>query len=290
MRAYNSRFDWWVDSFQQLPCETCLPVAILHESRDSDLYYVNSEIDFGWIPARNVAVGTLENVRELAEPDNFIVALAHKVPVYADKDYTSWITDIYQGAKLKLANTTSQGYRVLVPFREADGSLRAVDGWVKPDADVSVGYQPFTRRNAINTVFKLLYRSYGGGGVDHERDCTGAVRTVLKTFGIITPAIPTPQLHFSDNVYKFPENTPKEVKYRCLDTCEPGITLCGFSGHIVIYLGKVDSNYYVIHSTGYSYHDENGAEMRVARVSVTDTELEGGGNIDLFTEISTIKP
>jgi hypothetical protein len=87
-----------------------------------------------------------------------------------------------------------------------------------------------------------------------------------------------------------PENTQKEVKYRYLDACDPGITLCGFPNHIVIYLGKVDSNYYVIHSNGYSYHTEDGTEMGVARVSVTGTELEGGGHIDRFTEISTIKP
>ncbi|MBN1294985.1 MAG: SH3 domain-containing protein, partial [Candidatus Latescibacteria bacterium] len=172
MRAYNSRFDWWVDTFQKLPCETGMPVAILHESRDRDWYYINSEIVFAWVPARNVGVGTLEKVRELAEPDDFIVALAHKVPVYADRNFTIWITDLYQAARLKLVNTTSEGYRVLLPFRQEDGSLKAVDGWVKPDADVSVGYQPYTQRNMINTFFKLLYRPYGGGGVDHERDCT----------------------------------------------------------------------------------------------------------------------
>ena len=290
IRAYNSRFDWWVDTAQKLPCETGMPVAILHESRDRDWYYVNTEIVFGWVPARNVAVGSLENVRKLAESKEFIVALAHKVPVYADKDYTTWVTGIYQGARLKLVNKTSQGYRVLVPFRQHNGSLKAIDGWIKPDADVSVGYQPYTQRNVIDTVFKLLNRPYGGGGVDHERDCTGAVRTVLKTFGIITTAIPTPQLYFSDHVYKFPENTPKDVKYRYLDTCEPGITLCGFTGHIVMYLGKVDGNYYVIHSTGYSYHDEAGTEIRVGRTSVTSTEIEGGGHIDRFTELSVFKP
>ena len=290
IRAYNARFDWWVDTFQKLPCETGMPVAILHESRDSDWYFVNTKIVFGWVPARNVAVGTVENVRELAEPDNFIVAVAHKVPVYADKEFTTWITDIYQGARLKLINKVSAGYRVHVPFRQGDGTLEAIEGWVKPHADVSVGFQPYTQRNMINTIFKLLYRPYGGGGVDHERGCTITVRTVLNTFGIITPAIPIPQLYFSDHVYRFPENTPKEVKYRYLDTCEPGITLCGFPNHIVMYLGRVDGNYYVIHSTGYSYHDSEGTEIRVARVSVTDTELEGGGNIERFTELTIIKP
>ena len=57
-----------------------------------------------------------------------------------------------------------------------------------------------------------------------------------------------------------------------------------------MYLGKVDGNYYVIHQSGYSYHDDQGTELRVGRVIVNDTELEGGSNIERFTEISTFKP
>ena len=64
-------------------------------------------------------------------------------------------------------------------------------GWVMPDAEVSVGFLPFTQRNMINTVFTLLNRPYRGGGGEHERDCDGTVRTVLKVFGIINSSIPT---------------------------------------------------------------------------------------------------
>ena len=290
LRAYNVRRDWWIDAFQRRPLETGMPVAILHMSKNRDWFYVNSEIAFGWIPARNVAAGSAKDIRKLSDPDDFIMATAHKVPVFADKESSVWITDIYQGSRLELIGSTSEGYRVNVPFRGGDGFLKTVEGWVKPDAGVSAGFQPFTQRNIITTIFKLLYRPYGGGGTDHERDCDGTVRTVLKTFGIFTSSITTHELYFSDHVYKFSENTPKEVKYKCLDSCDPGITLCGFPGHIVFYLGKVDGNYYVIHSNGYSYHAEDGTEIGVARVSVTDTELEGGGHIDRFTEISTIKP
>ena len=113
---------------------------------------------------------------------------------------------------------------------------------------------------------------------------------MLKVFGIISSSITTHQLYFTDHVNVFPKGTSKEAKYKILDTSEPGITLCGFPGHIVFYLGKVDGNYFVIHSNGYSYHESDGAEMRFAMVSVTGTELESGGNIEGFTEISTIKP
>ena len=88
----------------------------------------------------------------------------------------------------------------------------------------------------------------------------------------------------------FPRDTPKEKKYELLDGCEPGICLVGDGGHISMYLGEVDGRHYVIHQSGYSYTDENGDRLNVKRVNVNDTELEGGSNIEKWTEITTLKP
>jgi hypothetical protein len=79
-------------------------------------------------------------------------------------------------------------------------------------------------------------------------------------------------------------------KYRLFEGCEPGITICGFNGHIMMYLGAVGTDHFVIHSNGYSYHDANGDEYRVARTAVTDLELEGGSDLRQFTNISVYKP
>jgi hypothetical protein len=185
---------------------------------------------------------------------------------------------------------TAAGYRVLVPHRKSDGSLEIATGWLRPDADVSVGYQPFTQANVLRTMFRLLNRPYGWGNSCNERDCCGAIRTVLRIFGLNVPYGTTHELHSTDHVYAFPKDTPKEVKYKYLDSCEPGITMCGFDGHIVMYLGKVDGSYFVIHSNGYSYHDKDGTEIRIGRVGVCDTEIEGGSNIGEWTELATFKP
>ncbi|MFA6472848.1 MAG: hypothetical protein WCU00_12490, partial [Candidatus Latescibacterota bacterium] len=97
-------------------------------------------------------------------------------------------------------------------------------------------------------------------------------------------------LHNASRVFAFPKGTPKDFLYRTLDACPPGITLCGQRAHVVMYLGKVDGVSYVIHSNGYSYHDKDGAEIRIARVDVNDTEMEGGSFIGDWTEISVLKP
>ena len=288
-KVYRSQYNW-LDMFQNAVLETGMPVAILHESKDRDWLFVKSVYSTGWVPAANIAESPVKDIRLLVESDDFIVATAHKIPIYADRDCNTWLTDIYMGAKLKLKKKSKIGYNILVPFRNPDGSLKAIDGWIKPDADVNVGFQPYTQRNVISTIFKLLNRPYGWGGTDHERDCVGTIRAVFKTFGIFTPRWTTFQLYHTDHVITFPPEEPKDVKYRYLDSCEPGITVCGFNWHVVLYLGKVDDVHYVIHQNGFSYHDEDGTEYRVGRVSVNYTELEGGADITRWTALSIFKP
>jgi hypothetical protein len=193
------------------------------------------------------------------------------------------------GERLEMETHKDSALRVSVPIRKPDGTLGAVRGWMKEDAGVHVGYQQYTQRNVITTFFRLLNRPYGWGGTDHERDCVGTIRSVYRTFGIFMPRWTTFELYHTDHVIAFPADTPIEEKYRLLETCEPGITVCGFNWHVTLYLGKVDQTHYIIHQNGYSYHDENGTELRVGRVSVNHTELEGGADISNWTELSVFK-
>ena len=280
----------WIDRIQSAALDYGTPVAILHTSKDNDWYYVRSETAFGWIPAVNVAEGMVEQIEKIVSAQDFIVAICHKVPMYAEKEFKTFIADFYMGARLPVRSKTDSGYKVTVPYREADGSLKVVNGWVKPDAGVSIGYQKFTQRNILTTIYSVLYRPYGWADSNNERDCCGLIRVLYKTFGIFLPSWTTHQLHSSDHVYAFPRKTPKNVKYDILDKCEPAITLVGHSGHISMYLGKVDGIHYVIHQSGYSYKTEDGTSMQVRRVNVNDTELAGGSNVDTWTEITVFKP
>ena len=288
-KVYGSQYGW-LDMFQKAVLETGMSVAILWETKNHDWYYVKSEYSYGWVPAENVAVGEKSDIRRFAEPDKFIVSLNHKVPVFSNREFSTHVTDLYMGARLPLVNRSYSGYEVLVPYRAPDGSLKSASGWVKVEADVSEGFLPYTRRNAIGMMFKMLNRPYGWHGTDHERDCVGTIRAVYKTFGLFMCRWTTFMLYSTDHLYIFPKDTPKDVKYRYLDKCDPGITVCGFSGHVVFYLGKVDGVHYTIHQNGYSYHDEDGTELRIGRVSVNYTEIEGGGDINRWTELSEFKP
>jgi len=168
--------------------------------------------------------------------------------------------------------------------------MEIVDGWVKPDANVSVGFQPFTQRNMIQTLFSLLYRPYSWNDANHEWNCCGYIRVVLRTFGIKTGSWPAFQMHYSDHTVVFPSDTPKEEKYKYLEGCDPGVTLVGGDGHMNVFLGIVDRRHYVIHMGGYDYTTGDGTVMMFRRVNVNETELEGSYNIKDWTKISYLKP
>ena len=279
----------WLDYIQSTGLETAMPVAVLHESADRDWYYVRSEISFGWVPATHVAFASRDGIEDYIHARNFIVAVDHRIPIYSDPAFTVFLTDFYMGARLRLVDKTGGGYTVDVPVRSADGSLDFIKGFIKPDAYVSIGYQPYTQRNIITTMFRVLNRPLGWADSDYERDCCGTIRAVHKTFGIISGRWVTHILHATDHVNAFPKETDKEVKYRILDSCEPGVCVIGNEWHIMMYLGKTAGKYYVIQQNGLDYKTDDGTVMQVRRVCVNETESGPAFNADFWTEISEIK-
>jgi hypothetical protein len=280
----------WITNFSVSSLDAASPVAVLHTSRDGEWLYVRSDIHFGWVPALHVATGSLKELRVFADAKNFVVATTGKVSVYSRSEPGVFLMDMYMGAKVPLVKKAGDGYHVLVPFRMPDGSFKAAPGRIRPDAGVSVGYQPFTQRNVITTFFSKLNDPWSGGDYYEGRHCCGTMRGVLRTFGIITLNSTTFQLHASDHVFSFPKETPKEVKYSYLAKCEPGITLLGSPAHVILYLGEADGRQYVIHSTGYDYKRDDGTVLLLRRVNVNDTELEGGSQVDTWTYMCEMKP
>lgn len=280
----------WISNNSISSLDAASPVAVLHISEGGDWYFVRSEIHFGWVPATHVAIGSAKAIRDYVEAKDFIVATGGKVPVYSDHNHDAFLVDLYMGARVKLTSRAADGYHVLIPWRGPDGSFQTVPGFVKPDAPVSVGYQPFTCRNILTTFFSKLNDPWSGGDYYEGRHCCGTVRGVLRTFGISVLNSTTFQLHASDHVISYPEKTPNETKYEYLRKCEPVITLLGSPAHVILYLGDVNGRHYVIHSTGYDYKTADGTTMLLRRVNVNDTELEGGSQVNTWTYMCELKP
>ena len=288
--AFGGAGDWYTRGLQGASVDVATPVAVLHESKEKDWYYIRSENAFGWVKATNIAIGSKKEIGDYYADENIIVALNHKVSVYSNEKFDSYIIDLFMGSTLKLTGSSSRGYHVILPFRMPDGSLDFIDGWVKPDAQVSVGFQTFTQKNMFKTLFSLIGRPYYWCDANHEWNCCGFVRVVLRTFGIKTGNWPTFEMHYTDNTIAFPPDTPLEEKYELLRSCEPGITLAGSDGHMQVFLGEVDGLLFVIHMGGYDYTTDDGTEMMVRRVNVNEVGIKSLYSSKDWTKFCPLKP
>jgi hypothetical protein len=282
--------EWYVRGIQTSSADVASPVAILHESKDKDWYFVRSETAFGWVQASNIAFANPSKIRKYLNDKDFVVAVTHRIPVYSSEKFNTLVSYLYLGSRYKLVKNTGQGYHVLLPNRKPDGSLEFINGWIKPDAKVCVGFQKFTQRNMINTLFELLYHPYGWNDAENNWHCCGYLRAVVRTFGIYMGNWPAFELHYSDHTVVFPADTPREKKYQYLEGCDPGVTLVGHDDHMNAYLGEINGKHYVIHMGGYDYTTEDGTVMMLRRVNVNGTELKGGYSVDDWTKISSLKP
>jgi len=264
-----SETKWEMDMFQTTGVYIITPCAILHESRDGDFYYVQTDIARGWIAADRIALDDKKTIRKLTESE-FLLAAGDKIPVYGDKNFENFVMYYYMSATLPLWKKTRDAWVVKLPYRKIDGSLGVTDGYIRPDADVHVGFLPFTKRNALEQSFKLLHNPYGWADQFNKRDCSGNQRVVLRSFGIVTGRWPNFVLLASRHRTYIDPSLDIEDKIAEIAKIEPAITWCGTGGHLVYYLGKArNGKVYFMHEGGWGY-DEGDQHYFVNRVALNE--------------------
>ncbi|MFC1552745.1 SH3 domain-containing protein [Candidatus Latescibacterota bacterium] len=258
-----------LDRFQLTDLCVGNPVAVLHESASGDYLFVVCPLARGWIAAPDVAFGDRAEIRAVVDDPNFLMSAGHRVPVYGDPGHKNFARYMYFSATMPLISRDRTGYRVKMPTRRPDGSLEVVTGYIKPDADVSVGYLPYTKRNVLGRMFNLLGTPYGWHGQDNKRDCAGTVRVLLRSFGIKVGKNPAFILNASDHVFRMNPELSEAEKIAEASKLEPVITMAGNSGHIVMFLGKAaNGKLYYIHQAGWGYRDDEGIQRIVGRVTI----------------------
>ncbi|MFC1650133.1 SH3 domain-containing protein [Candidatus Latescibacterota bacterium] len=261
---------WELDFFQTTPVYITNPAVILHESTDGDYYYVQTPIARGWMSVNNIALASKKKVRQIVEDDNFLMASEERIPIFADPSFKTFFQHYYFSSTLPLIKQTASANIVKLPYRKIDGTLGITKGYIKPDADVHVGYYPFTKENVIRQMFKLIDQPYGWAGQFNKRDCSGTQRVVQKCFGITTGRWPNFVLLASDHRVYIDQRKSEEEKIEQVSKLEGGITWTGSSGHLVFYLGKAkNGKIYFMHQGGWGY-DEGDQHYFVNRLAINE--------------------
>jgi len=263
------------------------PLVIYTTSRDGKYYLARSRDCSGWIPAADVALcADKEEWRSAWD-----LPAEQLLVVYGNKEYTDYSNFapqisrrmLGQGTALELVgdlepdqlvNNRSpyHNYVVYLPVRREDGSYEKQMALIPETAKVSVGFLPLTKENIAMVMLNNLGDAYGWGGMMDVEDCSGLIRTVYACFGLDIPRNGNWQwnMHMEkiDMTYM-----STEEKCLVLDEMPLGSALC-FTGHEMMYLGKVDGQYYVVSTVSSIMSPDTGKRLRTRDVMINALDVK----------------
>jgi len=263
------------DLFQLTVLPVGSPVVILHQSKNGKWYYIQSMIYKGWVKRENIALAkNKKEVFDYANSDKFLIVTESRIETEPNPFIEEISNVLFQmGDKIPLiefdeipesipinnlhAQSPHGCYVVKIPVKDEEGYLEFRLALIARSNDICEGYLPYTRRNIIQQAFKLLGERYGWNGMFKRRDCSQFIMNVYKTMNIIIPSYTRMQeegaagksIEFSGSIQR------REI---VLNKLEPGDVI-HLKGHVVMYLGKVGENHYIIHSgSGYGIKGKDG--------------------------------
>jgi cell wall-associated NlpC family hydrolase len=283
LRIFSSSDDADIDRWQESAEFPGTPVAVLHESRDGKWWYVVSPRYAAWMEKKHVALGAKEAVLGYpAKAPYRIVTGARVRTVHTrERPEVSEVT-LDMGTRVPLADAPRDtpvngqhpysSHVIELPVRGADGTLAFAPALLQKITDTSPEYLPLTRANIIRQAFKFLGERYGWGHSYDGRDCSGFVSEVYNSMGVRLPRNTRDQAtSLALQHTLFTEKDGSDARMAAVKTLDVG-DLVYIPGHVMMVIGHVDGQPYVIHDTnGGSYLGPDGKmrSLHLNAVSVT---------------------
>jgi cell wall-associated NlpC family hydrolase len=189
------------------------------------------------------------------------------------------------------------GHVIELPVREADGSLALAPALLPKVADSAGDYLPLTRANIVRQAFRFLGERYGWGHSYGARDCSGFVSEVYRSMGLMLPRNTSDQgVSPAFDKRLFDDSDSRAERLVALRSLDVG-HLVYIPGHVMMVVGTVDGEPWVIHdTTGFGHVAPDGTFTRVPLNGVSITPLiplaanETELYIDRMTSIVRVVP
>lgn len=264
----KTRWDIWTANLVKIG----RPVHVLHSSRSGRYVFVLSDDGYGWVESQDIAFGHIVEIKAYADPANFVVCTGDRVPFYSDKRCRYASGFLRMGDRIPAASKDNSRI-ISIPVRSINGKFKTETAWLAEDADVSHGWLPYTRRNIVETAFKLLDNYYdwtmGFLGRNHET----TYRDIFACFGFRLPFHGGLFTFFGENETVVPVDAGTETQYAMILENEPFVTLMCCGGHIKLLLRSRDGVPITFDQHGYGYTDEDGSMLEVRRCCINDIRM-----------------
>lgn len=307
-RVFTSRDDTDIDRFQETAEFPGTPVLIAHASRDGRWLFVVSERYAAWTHRENVAEGSAVDVlaygtrrpQRVVTGGTIRTVFTPEAPAVSQLQLDMGVAAPVLSDQPADAPVNGQSpyasYVVQLPTRQADGKLAFSPALIQRIADTQDTYLPLSEANIIRQAFKFLGERYGWGHDYDGRDCSGFVSDVYRSMGVQMPRNTSKQAISPGFTHQaFGDKDSHEARLKAAMALRVG-DLVYIPGHVMMVIGKLDGQPYVIHDTGgISYRDGN-AMRRVKLNEVSVTPLlplmydDTHAYIDRMTSIVHVRP
>ncbi|MHA6205091.1 C40 family peptidase [Dyella soli] len=307
-RVFTSDDDADIDRFQETAEFPGTPVAIVHASRDGQWLFVLSARYAAWTRKENVGEGSVQQVFAYAGrlPQRVVTGAVVETVHTRERPAVSQLRlDMGTAVPVLPDHPADQpvngqspyaAYVIDLPLRTASGALGFTPALVRRQADTSESYLPLTEGNIIRQAFKFLGERYGWGHDYDGRDCSGFVSDVYRSMGVQMPRDTGRQAGSPVLAHRsFSARDSHDARMQAVRELKVG-ELVYIPGHVMMVIGRVNGEPYVIHdTTGISYRDGSGGtrQVKLNAVSVTPLlplMLDGGHSyVDRMTSIVHIR-
>ncbi|WP_342315761.1 SH3 domain-containing protein [Lysobacter sp. FW306-1B-D06B] len=308
-RVFSSNDDHDIDRFQESALFPGDPVAIVHESRDGLWWFVVNTRYAAWIEKQYVAKGRAKEVLGYGRRTPFrIVTGARATTVYTPEEPRVSELQLDMGVRVPVLADWPVGepvngqhaytsHVIQLPVRDDNGRLAFAPALLPRREPTSDAPLALASRHLIEQGFKFLGERYGWGHSYNARDCSGFVSEIYRSMGVQLPRNTSDQaVSPALNRIAFNEKDGRDKRMAVVRELQVG-DLVYIPGHVMMVIGEVDGEPYVIHdTTGLSFAGADGRTMRAKTNGVTVsplTPLLFNGTqtfVDRITNIQRIRP
>ncbi|QNK03810.1 SH3 domain-containing protein [Dyella telluris] len=308
-RVFTSNDDTDIDRFQETAEFPGTPVLIAHTSRDGHWLFVVSPRYAAWTLRENVAEGPAADVLAYAgRTPHRVVTGGTVTTVFTPEQPAVSQLQLDMGIAVPVLSdlppdqpvngqSPYASHVVQLPIQQADGKLAFSPALIQRVADTQDDYLPLTEGNIIRQAFKFLGERYGWGHDYDGRDCSGFVSDVYRSMGVEMPRNTSKQAISPGFTHQaFGDKDSHDARLKAAMALKVG-DLVYIPGHVMMVIGKLDGEPYVIHDTGgISYRDGKGGMRRVKLNEVSVTPLlplmydDKHTYVDRMTSIVHVRP
>lgn len=309
LRAFSHPGDTDIDRFQESALFPGDPLIVVHTSRDGHWAFVVSERYAAWVHADDVATGSASQVFTHADATPYrVITGATPRTVFTPEMPALSQLQLDMGTRVPLDTTApsdepvnGQGpnasWVLSLPVRADDGTLSFHPALFQRGPESSPDYLPLTRANLVRQAFRFLGERYGWGHAYDGRDCSGFVSDVYRSMGVQMPRntgdqAASPGLDHTS----YTDKDDRATRLKAVAALDIG-DLVYIPGHVMMVIGRIDGQPYVIHDVGgISYRQTDGSMHRLPLNQVAVTPLlplmfnDTQSFVDRMTSIVRIRP